>query len=313
MGFILAFFDGFFVTDKSDVIVLLRIDLGLVLLCALLTCLYFPDKPPTPPSASTDISDEQEQDGNQTETLIGSQSNENQHRSRTTKRPGFLNGMRLLKDNSKFLFLLFGCGSMYGVAMGWSSVMATTLIPLGFSQYDVAICGILTGTIAVLLGFVLSRWLDRNPGRLKRTIFITTSFAVASFWTFCLVSTATSVNQDHPASRGFVQFGFICIGGTLASVNAVVPFMFELGVELTYPVNEIMSASLINCLQNLVSLLILLTLSIWDIPPVVVLWSIALLLFLGNLPFPCWTEEYRRRTKDASASKLADSEDRESL
>jgi len=163
-GTMLAFLSGFFITTSAQVPKLLLME-AISMTILFLTCvIYFPVAPPTPPSPSADEQDKAERNGHHA--------------------AGFFSDFRQLSQKSSFWRLAIGYGLIRGLQNGWSSQMVFLLEPVGFTQANLAVMGVIYPLLVLPIGFFVSRIIDSHPRRLKALIIAENALALIAFGLF---------------------------------------------------------------------------------------------------------------------------------
>ncbi|XP_064597874.1 solute carrier family 49 member 4-like [Liolophura sinensis] len=195
--------------------------------------LYFPAKPPLPPSTTASV-----------------------------KRVDFKTGTLALLCHTQFWVI----SSIYGVCLGtincWMSVLDVVLNPLGISQETAGWMGfysIIGGTIAV---FVVAIVADIFSKRMKVILVALYLMAGGNFLWLALIS-----GQYIPSNSVHVWISVIA-GNTL--ITAGVPLIYELACEITFPISESVTTSALAMYNNVAGLIFLLVMMI---PNINVSWT----------------------------------------
>ena len=112
---------------KDNIMHLMYIELGATTLLLLVVIVYFPRKPPLPPSLTA-----------------------------TIDRLDFKNGIKRLVSNKQFLLLLFINGITLGVYNGWASILDLNLSQFGLGEKIAGWLGFGTSMIGIVSGIGLS-------------------------------------------------------------------------------------------------------------------------------------------------------------
>lgn len=185
---------------KSEVSYILYAQAGLATVIFLLMLFYFPEAPPSPPSASA-----------------------------STSRPLFKESLRrIFKSKERILTgVAFACIT---VPMMWIAVANQNLHPLGLSQRDTGYIQATIVGIAVCMNLSNSYLSDLFSGRLKTFIctFLSISL-VAAVWLalICFKVAPFSVPAVYASS-------IVC----MVSLRCIIALFYELLMEVHYPVPE---------------------------------------------------------------------------
>jgi len=217
---------------KSSIMNLLYIEFGINSFLFLCVVLYYPDKPPLPPSLSGRV-----------------------------ERENFVKGLKLLMRNRQFWMLCLIYGLTTGVYSGWGAVLNVNLSKFGVTQKNSGWIGFYTVFAGVGAGMLLARFADMFAGRMKLLLlFLLTGASVFFLWfaLLCLRIITYSKGSLYQAAI----FGGFFISGTI-------PIFYELTIEQTYPVAEGTTTGLLTLINNIVTVLFLVVLII---PNVGTLW-----------------------------------------
>ncbi|XP_047471292.1 solute carrier family 49 member 4 homolog isoform X1 [Penaeus chinensis] len=158
------------------------------------------------------------------------------------ERLNFIPGVLACVRNKSLLLILASYAVSVGPALAWVSVLNYSLLPLGIHQNE-----------AMWVGVGGRRDLQREP-RLRRPL------------------------QRPLPPPGQV---YVSVSGGMASGMASIPLYYELGVDLSYPVPEILVSGLITASDNISSSLFLL---IFLIPNIGYEWITYTLVLSCSLP-----------------------------
>ncbi|XP_064594844.1 solute carrier family 49 member 4 homolog isoform X1 [Liolophura sinensis] len=218
---------------RDGIIKLQYIECGFCVAVFLGILLYFPAKPPLPPSTTASV-----------------------------KRVDFKTGTLALLCHIQFWVI----SSIYGVCLGtincWMSVLDVVLNPLGISQETAGWMGfysIIGGTIA---GFIVAMVADIFSKRMKLILVALYLMAGVNFLWLALIS-----GQYIPSNSMHVWISVIA-GNTL--ITAGVPLIYELACEITFPISESVTTSALAMYNNVAGLIFLLVMMI---PNINVSWT----------------------------------------
>jgi MFS transporter, FLVCR family, disrupted in renal carcinoma protein 2 len=162
--------------------------------------------------------------------------------------------------------LVISFGLPIGIYGGWGVVLDLNLSTIGIGQHDAAMIGFYAMTAGCFAGMALGWVADRVPletkqqyGGLKLFIVLLYIGALGFFGWFALLccgnhgdgggstdSALIDADEDNSASYMVVCGWFpyslnrvywACIGGGLC-INAVIPLIYELSMETTWPIAE---------------------------------------------------------------------------
>ncbi|CAL4065191.1 unnamed protein product [Meganyctiphanes norvegica] len=251
---------------RKSIRVYMWIAAGVCISFLVFTLVYFPSKPPKPPSLSSASHNEEDKD-----------------------KP-FMEHLNDIKRNGNFWLLFLPYAVTLGINVAWGSILDINLLPFGISQEEASWVGVYTNVGGVLLAMIAARLTDLLFGHIKKTILGLMIVATLSFTWFLLL-----MNGVLPFDK--VQMYISVIMG--ASFNyAVSPLFFELAVELAYPVPEGVVGGFLTFGYNVVAVMFLLVL---QLKVDGVLWMDYILAIQGAVVVVLVLfvkEEYRRTSLD---------------
>ncbi|XP_071539388.1 solute carrier family 49 member 4 homolog isoform X2 [Panulirus ornatus] len=213
---------------REEVMTLMYIDLGMTSVLLLTVLLYFPSKPPHPPSLTS-----------------------------SSERLSFIPGLKSLAKNKRFLVLLVAYGIAIGPPIAWITIINYSLLPLGLHQNESMWIGI-SAVIASSLSPVISgRINDNMQGHIKTLVTILMLATAGCFYWFLLLT-----YEILPLVKWQVYVSVI--GGTAFNF-ATIPLLFEVAIDLAYPVPEILVSGVITAADNIASVSFLLVFFIPDV------------------------------------------------
>jgi FLVCR family feline leukemia virus subgroup C receptor-related protein len=182
-----------------------------------------PRAPPTPPSISRQME--------------------------VTESPSFMQSIRMLSKNVNFIFFTFVFAMMLAVPGAYVTVYDEVFTAVGYNKYqgDMGYLGLAMQVACIAGLLIIGRWLDWTKTFYGSTVFI------------CVISTLTGVGLSVATQFGlnFYALSVICA----IAVGFSVMFQgvgYEFGVEMTYPVPESISASIMNAFCQLLATLMIL-------------------------------------------------------
>ena len=190
--------------------------ISIVILLAMV--IYFPDKPKSPPTASSALSN--------------------------YSRMGFINGIKKLLKNKDVIFSFVGFSLSTGVQGAWPSVMAVNFGILGVGDEQSGYIGLSAVAASIFLGIGVGRFIDVIRKRIKITLI---SFLVLS--TLAYIWLALIVLKVLEFS--YIQLFISTLMGS-GCITAIMTLFFEYTVEISYPAPEAMVGGLLTLGNNLV-------------------------------------------------------------
>ncbi|XP_072029151.1 solute carrier family 49 member 4-like isoform X2 [Amphiura filiformis] len=246
---------------------LLYIEAGFMAILFIMTLVYFPAKPPTPPSASAE-----------------------------TRREDFRAGARILLTSSQFWLPALCYSISTGVYDAWGTQLnAVFNSTVNIHQGVVGWIGFYSNIAGVIGSMILARVVDVLGGKMKLVLLVLT---------FC---GSVCVVWITLICEGKIEFNLVSVYISLISLAVIIrtsiPLYFEITVEGTYPVAEGITAMIMTWLNNLYSLIFLL---IMLSPSIGVLWMNYAVLGAVAICIPMllvYKERYNRLSQDTAAEE----------
>lgn len=229
---------------QNDIMRLLYIHAGFSGVLLLAVVVYFPSKPKIPPSVTS-----------------------------SCERLNFIPGVLACVRNKSLLLILASYAVSVGPALAWVSVLNYSLLPLGIHQDEAMWVGVAAVVSSSVSPVFAGRFNDRFPRQVRTTLICLMLLAAFSFYWFLLLSYGVL-----PVTKWQV---YVSVSVGMASGMASIPLYYELGVDLSYPVPEILVSGLITASDNISSSLFLL---IFLIPNVGYEWITYTLVLSCSLP-----------------------------
>ncbi|KAF2072431.1 hypothetical protein CYY_006266 [Polysphondylium violaceum] len=287
IGFLLALV----VDSGSTLKYLLYGEAGFAILMFIAILAYYPEKPPTPPSATSFFSDIRAQHKPLHDSSVI-------YKAQMTL---FESWKELLIQSSKFMLepsaalLTIACSITSGVYAGWSAVFVEIVQPIYTPEQSkwLGFYGILAG----LFGGIILGWVHDKIHNFKKLLIVLFILNTIVYTCFALL-----IQGIIPNWYWLCQI-FNVFGGFL--INGYYPLIYEAAVEVSYPVPESIGTSIISIMLNIITFAAIMVSSIvpsWYISWILVggsTFSLILILFVK--------ENYKRSEKD----NLADSESRQ--
>ena len=214
-------------------------------------------------------------------------------RSSGTGRMSPKTGILKLLQNRNFLLLALLYGASCGVYSGWSSVLGQILEGFDVGQTFAGWLGFIAIVCGAFSAVFFSIFADRFAGHLKEFLIFfmacaTMSVLIVSF----IFSTVIAFNKILIS----VMFGF-----TGFFVNGALPFFFEFGAEIAYPVAEGITSSVIKFSDYFLQALFLIV-SMGHFGGAWMTWVMMVTISATTIILPCVRESYNRLNIDNSPS-----------
>ncbi|KAL9955628.1 hypothetical protein ACROYT_G036979 [Oculina patagonica] len=193
-------------------------ELGLCVVVFLCALMYFPARPPLPPSLSSS-----------THTLSTSAS------------------LKQAMRNCKLLPLAAMTGLTYGIYFGWLSMLDVFLAKFHVDANTAGWLGCAATLAGVVSGITLARCADCVKHKTKQLLVLLLTLSTISQLVFSL-SCAEILPSTKPLLYSSIIFGGFVYNGTL-------PLFFELAMESVYPVGEGIAGGILIAAGNVVLLL----------------------------------------------------------
>ncbi|XP_062521350.1 solute carrier family 49 member 4-like isoform X2 [Corticium candelabrum] len=180
----------------------------------LLVLVYFPKKPPLPPSITA-----------------------------RCQRTSFVKGLQQLRRRNQFWLLCIAYGICAGSFAGWGAILDVNLKSFYIDETEAGWIGFysnLAGSVAALFFSGIADYLKR---RTKVVLILILFGATASFSWFLLICL-----KVLPFSTACLYIS-ATLGGLF--INGAVPLFYELAVESTYPIAEGTTTGILTMMSNL--------------------------------------------------------------
>eukprot|EP01113_Clastostelium_recurvatum_P043400 TRINITY_DN7172_c0_g1_i3.p1 TRINITY_DN7172_c0_g1~~TRINITY_DN7172_c0_g1_i3.p1 ORF type:complete len:490 (-),score=73.27 TRINITY_DN7172_c0_g1_i3:45-1472(-) len=269
LGCGLAFLVGLGVTNVHQLHIMLYAEGGFCVLVFIMSCIYFPSAPPTPPTLSAAernhvvvVADAKSNTNtnnngadkyviNDEASALLAKHHHHQHQQQQQQSPPKRDGRLLFKQSigmfaqrDACLVLLTG-GILTGVNGAWVGVIVNILVPLGYSQPSAQLVGLMStiaGTGGILFGKIHDSYYKNYKGLL---LIIYGVLALASF-SFTITTSGIYVPHTWSVAIVFVSTPLIGMCGA-----GIYPILYEALAETTFPVSEDVSAGLVSLINNL--------------------------------------------------------------
>lgn len=230
LGSALAFVLGLIVTTDDRIWTLLYIEAGLAVVASVPVFIYFPERPPSPPSASS------------AELTTGTDL-----AVWPSIKAYFRSALGIMK-NLSFVLILIGGGASAGVAGGWLGLLNAILAPLDYSVPQVSGIGVATTVAGIIGGLIMGILCSKIPRTLKLMLMILFATSAAIFMWFLAV--IFKWIPSHPYWMAITSSAIACMG-----IAGTGPLLFEAMLEVTYPAPQALSGAILTAFMNLFALI----------------------------------------------------------
>ncbi|CAO0792691.1 unnamed protein product [Mucor circinelloides] len=231
-GAIIAMFLMPAIATGKDKIELTVIVVASIATAATIPFLFFPTKPPTPASHAAVVT-------------------ENKAGVPTKPELTLRQGTMLLLKNPHFLILLVIHSSNIGLSIAWNGLMNQAISPYGYTDNEIgniAAIGVVGGTLGCLMSGPI---IDRTKQH-KVLLKIMAPLMFSTYLAFIFVvkrDSFAAILYTNMLSQFFLSF--------------MVPVCVELGVEISYPVTESLSTSILWQVSQLVGFILVLVMDLF--------------------------------------------------
>ncbi|XP_007227988.2 solute carrier family 49 member 4 [Astyanax mexicanus] len=203
--------------------IVLYAELGAIVLLFAAVLLYFPSRPPIPPSVAA-----------------------------ASQRLSYRSSICRLMSNMRFLMIALAYSVPTGVVAGWSGVLDMILTPAKVSQVDAGWIGFWSIVGGCVVGVAMARFADFIRGMLKLLLVLMLAGAslAATWFTLTCLTRLTHL----PSTKATLYTSCILVG---IFINSSIPIFFELFIETVYPVPEGITCGVVTFLSNLFTGLLL--------------------------------------------------------
>ncbi|XP_065178296.1 solute carrier family 49 member 4 homolog [Sycon ciliatum] len=240
----------------------------------ILVVLYFPSKPPLPPSLSSSGS-----------------------------RLEFVAGLKRLLTKKVFWVITLIYGLTSGIYSGWSAVLNLILAHFGISQSHAGWIGFFSTVAGAVGGMLVAGIADRFGGKLRQ-ILIVLFMASTVFFSWFAVTGIDKVSIFESDMLKKVSFYMSSIIGGFF-INSTIPLFFEMAVEAAFPISEGIAAVIIMLSNNIFSIVLLFALQIHGIGISWTTWSLVGSCALSIPILAVLKDRYVRSSLDAAATAAA--------
>ncbi|XP_044525982.1 solute carrier family 49 member 4 [Gracilinanus agilis] len=253
---------------KDRIEMVLYAEFGIVCLTFFAAVVYFPTRPPFPPSVAA-----------------------------ASQRLSYRRSFCRLLSNLRFLMIALAYAIPLGVFAGWSGVLDLILTPVHVSQVDAGWIGFWSIVGGCIVGIAIARFADFIRGMLKLILLLLFSGATLSSTWFTL--TCLNTITHLPLTTVTLYASCILLGVFL---NSSVPIFFELFVETVYPVPEGITCGVVTFLSNMFMGVLLFFLTFYHTELSWFNWCLPGSCLLSLLLILCFRESYDRLYLDVVVS-----------
>ncbi|XP_062521351.1 solute carrier family 49 member 4 homolog [Corticium candelabrum] len=187
----------------------------------LLVLIYFPKKPPSPPSITAGC-----------------------------QRTSFVKGLQQLSRRKQFWLVCIAYGICTGTFSGWGAILDVNLKHFGIDEAEAGWIGFYSNVAGSVAGLLFSGIADYLKRRTKVVLILILFGATASFSWFLLICLKV---LPFPTACLYIS---ATLGGLF--INGAIPLFYELAVESTYPIAEGTTTGILTMMNNLGCLIFLL-------------------------------------------------------
>ncbi|XP_067687119.1 solute carrier family 49 member 4 homolog [Haliotis asinina] len=218
---------------RGGIMRLMYTECAACVLLLVMVVVYFPAKPPSPPSLTASI-----------------------------ERTSYLRGIKGLFTNKDFWMIMLAFSVPTGVYMAFGTVLDVVLNSVHVTQEHAGWIGFYSTMGACVAALLLSRVADLYLPHLKKKMLLVL-FVLATTATLWFVLIRLSV---IPFSMASLYLSSILMG---VFISASIPLFYELGCEASYPIAEGVTVGVLTLANNLTGVVFL---SVMQIPGIGVGW-----------------------------------------
>eukprot|EP00794_Sanderia_malayensis_P018065 gene18065-19874_t len=205
---------------SGEIMNLLYVEFGIACFLLLLVLLFFPAKPPVPPSVTAAL-----------------------------ERVDYKHGLKQLIRNKQFQLIAFLYGITSGVYSAWCSDLALNLSEYNIDNNEASWFGFWAVIAGSVSGIILSLIADWFGGFMKAILLGLFTLGTAAFSIFTLMCLKL-IPPSIPLFYLMSVLGGLCL-------NGAIPLFFELSVESSYPVAEGVNTGFMTFSNNIYCLIFL--------------------------------------------------------
>jgi len=212
--------DSIISSQLHEIMELMYIEAGVAAFLFLLVIVYFPSKPPKPPSVSAAV-----------------------------ERLDFKEGLLILSKQGKFWLVGLSYAIPSGVLGMWCSVLNINLHHVGITQDDAGWLGFYYITAGAVAGLFVCMFSDHFSRHIKSLLLgLYTLAGVALLWVLLLCESYVPFTKVQ-------LFTSVILSGIF--INAAIPLFYEMASELCYPVAEGIIGGYLTFLNNIIGVFLL--------------------------------------------------------
>ncbi|KAJ8036070.1 Disrupted in renal carcinoma protein 2-like [Holothuria leucospilota] len=210
-----------------EINILMYLECGITALFFVASVIYFPKKPPQPPSMSASI-----------------------------PREDYLSGIKKLCTKWQFMAPALAYGIFTGVYGGWTTQLTSILDHIEeVDETAAGWMGFFANIAGVVGGLVISRIVDVSGGKIMKVLLLTLTLLSIGIWVWIVLICGNFI----PPTNVQIWISYIATGFFTASL---IPLFYEICAEGAYPIGESTTTGFSTWLNNLFCLIFLLTASV---------------------------------------------------
>lgn len=245
---------------------LMYLECGISLVFYVAAVLYFPSKPPTPPSTTGSV-----------------------------ERENFLTGFKALCTKWQFMAPALAYGVFTGIYGGWTTEMTSILDSIGVHQSAAGWMGFCANIAGVIGGLLISGLVDITGGKNMKLVLLILTLMSVGVWVWIVLICGDYIHYHS----SHVWISYIATGFFVASL---IPIFYEICAEGAYPIGESSTTGLMTWLNNAACLLFLLVASIKSFGYAWMNWTMLGSVFLVVPLLLFYKEHYNRLDVDIAGS-----------
>ncbi|PIK47825.1 putative disrupted in renal carcinoma protein 2, partial [Apostichopus japonicus] len=211
---------------RLEISYLMYLECVVTALFFLAAVIYFPNKPPTPPSTSASMD-----------------------------REDFLTGFKALCTKWQFMAPALAYGIFTGIYGGWTTELTSILDSIGIGQSAAGWMGFFANVAGVIGGLLFSQMVDMMGGKKTKLVILTLTIMSVAVWLWVVLICSGYISHH-------IAHVWISIIATGFFVASLIPLFYEICAEGAYPIGESSTAGFITWLNNAACLVFLLVASV---------------------------------------------------
>lgn len=246
---------------ESDIMRLQYIECGIAGVLFIAVLIYFPKKPPKPPSITAAL-----------------------HRVEYKK------SLLQIIQHGRLWLITLAFSLPIGILNVWTVVIDVIFNPYNVTQDEVGWLGFYSVIAGCIAGVVIARFSDLLMRHMKFFLILLFILAACSFGACILLCYGYIPFK-------LMYLYITVIAGTMA-LNGTIPLFFELSCETAYPINEGLTGGFLTCVCNTIGIGFLFALEIPNIGTVWMNWCLIGSIGLGFIFLIVFREKYTRTNID---------------